>query len=480
MAPVTLGCSWLVLLALLPHTATGLPQMNFTVFSRPVRLRYGEVHNRLQDYLRLPEDVIARYADGKKAMAISGFDVDMVRLGSDGSELRVKLDDHYLHHYILQMGREWTMNQMLDTAAHDKMFARMLSGCHAMTQSAIHSFTNRLWLERPEKRGQLAVFGSAAGAEYRDNPQRFEKPFRMVLWQPEVWAPVLHIINTKGDGELKTPWSPLLECPCTPQRKINVSAGTIDGRLPDPPIGCSPEFAATGNPSCHLATYQGGWRCCEHHMFLIDTDKECQQPDCAEKPVDEVFMKFTFYYEDAKADVRLIEPAACCDVTSVTQGDENIEYDIPACAAGTAPEECLHVAESVQPLSYYASHPRSPDDGHKGSDLVDLVFAAPHLHLAGLSIQLIDDMTNKTLCEVHATKDNSGGVAYGHGSTAGDEKGYLVGISTCRWDGAHAPRFRRDHPMRTRAVYNASMTHTGVMSLWLMSVASVGEPDFLI
>lgn len=471
--------AWRFIAAWVTLSYTALGMMNFTVFSRPVTLRYGEVHNHLQDYLQLPKDVVDRYADGSRSMAIVGFDVDMVRRSADGSETRVKLDDHYLHHYALLMGKERTMNKMLGEASEDKMLARMLSGCHAMTRSGIHNFNNKLWLENPGKHRRMAVLGSAAGAEFRDNPQRFDRPFRAVLARPEVWAPLLHIINTKG-GKSTMPWSPLLECPCTPQRKINVSAGTIDGRPPHPPIECSPEFAATGNPSCHLSTYRGGWRCCEHHMFVIDTDKECERPDCSEKPLDEVFMKFNFLYEDVVEGTKAVEPAACCDVTSATQGNENIEYDIPVCAPGTAPEKCLHVAESVQPVAYYHEHPKSPFDDHKGSDMVQLAFAAPHLHVAGLSLQLFDHSTGKVLCEVHASKDNKGGVAYGHSSAVGDENGYLVGLSTCRWDGEHAPKFRRDHLLRTRAVYNASMGHTGVMSLWLMDVAAVNEPDFLI
>jgi len=325
----------------------------------------------------------------------------------------------------------------------------------------------------------LQVFGSASGAEYRDNPQRFEPPFRMVLERPEVWTTTIHMMNVQGYGG-PLPYSPLLECPCTPQRKINVSNNTIDGRRPEPPIHCSAEFAATGNPSCQLATYAGGWRCCEHDVFLVDTDTECRDPRCSEKPVDEVVMKFTYYYEDGTPSTRSLEPAACCDVTGTTQGFENIEYDIPRCPLGAKPAECVHVVETVQPLGYFKGSRKSRRARHAGSDLVDLVFAAPHLHVAGLSIVLIDDVSNQTICEVHATPDNTGGVAYGHGSAAGDEKGYLVGLSTCRWGGKTAQRFRRDHPFRTRAVYNSTLSHTGVMSLWIMHVSPVGKPDFVV
>mmetsp|Transcript_136037 Transcript_136037/g.339261 ORF Transcript_136037/g.339261 Transcript_136037/m.339261 type:complete len:486 (-) Transcript_136037:315-1772(-) len=477
-----------ILTLLFSPCAVATERMNFTVWSHPVQLRYGEVHNKMQPLAKLPAHVVDRYADSKKIMAVTGFDLDMVRIGANGSESPVALNDHYLHHYILMFGEADGIHKMLDVASSDASFARMLTGCHAMIGAGVHSFLDRLRLEVPQQRNQQSnrfhIFGSAAGAEYRDNPQRFDAPFRWLIRQPQVWAPTLHIINTKSSAEAgvegTAAWSPLIECPCTPQRKINVSAGTIDGQAADPPISCSPEFAATGNPSCHLATYQGGWRCCEHQVFLVDTDKECANPDCSEKPLDEIFMKFTFFYEDAQPDTRQVEAAACCDVTSVTQGAENIEYDIPACPQGTSPEACVHVVETVQPLAYFGDHPKSPLSSYRGSDLVDLVFAAPHLHLAGISIELIDHMTNKTICEVHRTDDNSGGIAYGHGTTPGDEDGYMVGLSTCRWGGADAPRFRRDHPMRTRAVYSSASGHTGVMSLWLMDVSAVAEPDFLV
>merc|ERR1711982_55522 len=97
---------------------------------------------------------------------------------------------------------------------------------------------------------------------------------------------------------------------------------------------------------------------------------ECVNPDCSEKPWDEIYMKFTFLYEDAQLTTRQVEAAACCDVTSVKQGDENIEYDIPACPPGTPPESCLHVAETVQPLAYFGGHPKSPLSSYEGSELV--------------------------------------------------------------------------------------------------------------
>jgi len=458
--------------ALGTHLAAAAP-LNFTLLSAPVKLRYGEVYNRMQDPMPLPSDVVSRFADGDKVMAVSGFEVDMVRIAADGTESKVPLYDHYVHHYILRIGRRPSMESLFDAAAKDRASAQMLTGCHAMTGADLHAFDARLG-------GQAAVFGSGAGAEYRGTPNSLEAPFRRLLHRPEGWAPVLHIINTNRPVAGQT-YSPLAECPCTAQRRINASAGTIDGQVSRPPIHCSPEFAATGNPSCQLATYTGGLRCCEHGMFVIDTDKDCRDPQCSEEAVDEVRMKFTMYYEEAQADTRGVESGACCDVTSNRQGRENIEYDVPPCAPGTPPERCVHVAESVQPLAYFGEQQKRPWSPYKASDLVDLVFATPHLHLAGISIAVEDAETNETLCEAHRSDgDGAGGVAYGHGSTPGDERGYLVGLSPCSWGPATARRFRRDHPMRTRAVYNATQGHTGVMTLWNLQLAPAQAPGFWV
>ena len=322
-------------------------------------------------------------------------------------------------------------------------------------------------LARVGRDPDIVNFGSAAGAEYRHNPQGFFHPYALVLRRPEAFLPTYHIINTQEDNNTV---SKLLECPCTPQRKIDPKNGTIDGKKPYPPFDCSSDFAATGNRACNLSTYVGGWRCCEHHMFVIDTDKECRDPQCADKPKDRVFMKFRFEYEDETPATRNIEPAACCDTTSSKQGMGNIEHDVPACENKGKDDDCTYVTESVQPVGYYDDKPPSEE---KGSDLVDLVYAAPHLHWSGISTELIDAVTNKTLCKVERTKDNSCGMIYGTGDEPGNERDYLVGLFPCQWTPETAPRFRRDHPLRSRSVYSATEYHMGVMSLWLMSVSAV-------
>jgi hypothetical protein len=138
---------------------------------------------------------------------------------------------------------------------------------------------------------------------------------------------------------------------------------------------------------------------------------------------------------------------------------------------------------TTQPLDFY----------FEGADSeIDLAFAAPHVHVTAISLTLQDAVTNETLCSVHrGTAGGAGGggvvadgMFYGHGDAAGDEDGYLVGLTPCSWGGpvgtagpGFARRYNRSHPMRSTAVYNATSHQTGVMALWLMNAAQVLEEE---
>ena len=85
----------------------GLPassaSSSFTVKSQPIRLRYAEVHDN-QDapqVLALPEEVVRRYADGTRVMAVSGYEADIV----DRHGRSVPLYRAYVHHVHLHVGR---------------------------------------------------------------------------------------------------------------------------------------------------------------------------------------------------------------------------------------------------------------------------------------------------------------------------------------------------------------------------------------
>ena len=94
-------CSATLLLVMLTFASfTVSTPRNFVVYSDPIELRYGQVNSRYQRAMPLPADVVKHYADGAGGgwMAITGYELDIVRIGADGSVVPVPLYETYLHH----------------------------------------------------------------------------------------------------------------------------------------------------------------------------------------------------------------------------------------------------------------------------------------------------------------------------------------------------------------------------------------------
>ena len=152
---------------------------SFVVYSNPIKLRYGEVHNKYQQPLPLPHDVVKRYADGAADgwMAITGYTLDIVHQRVDGSEVSVPLYDAYLHHYILQMGEMGSLAEVYDAAQHDPNSFSLRGMRPAGALQALQA----------RGKGKYASFGGASGAEYRHNPHNFSSPFAVVAHKPTSW-----------------------------------------------------------------------------------------------------------------------------------------------------------------------------------------------------------------------------------------------------------------------------------------------------
>ena len=401
----------------------------FTVYSHAIDTRYGQVYNyRNWDNAKLgqplPIDVVERYANGTLQMAIRAFEMDFVRRHNDGSETSVPIHELYDHHHYVQ----------LDDA--DGNMAHTLG----------------------------------ASFEYRRNRSFvFEAPYRKVVSRPAKFHPFLHLINTKRPRvAFNGTASPLLQCPCTPQRQMDAVANAIDGRKYG--FACPPWLAS--NPACSVATYVGGVRCCdggysgEAPFFVTDTATECEEPTCAALPIDRAYFKFTLHYEDATPSTRHLEALTCCSLTSSYDGADNTEFDIEPCAVGTPPGDCVRSFEAVLPLDV-----QMDDDGSSPSDQLELAYMLPHLHEGGVSISVQDAVTNVTLCSASRA---DGGVVYGGGSEAGDERGYITGFRSCTWNAATAPRYARSHPMRMVAVYDASRYISGAMARFVTAGHYVG------
>jgi len=443
---------------------TALGQANeFVVYSDPITLARGEVHNRPSLPIALPQSVISAF--GSETMMVNEFSVDIVERGSNGEERQVPLYHIYNHHYILYMGSNESMYMLYaemkgkdpigfnvpcwhDNPNTTSSSAASLKSCLGNMGTA-SSCLRRLQATHP---ATYAVFGGASGGEYRNNPHVYPAPYGLAVPQPEAVVVVVHAINTVNStmhdsAEQPQPYSPLLQCPCTAARRIDLKNGTIDGCKPSIPFVCNDWFNSSGNTACSLSTYTGGYRCCENGVFLEGSGQATPASTAMT-----VYAKLTFRHAPPRSPMKPLV-GLTIDVTADVNGQGNIEYTIDRCPAGTPAADCVHTATNVQNYGYL------PPSMNASEYAIDLVYAVGHVHTGAISLELVDGVTGQQLCNAK--------LRYGTSEQPGDEAGYLVGIEPCVW--SPPLRLKVGHPLRTVARYNNSEPHTGVMSLWLTS-----------
>ena len=290
-------------------------------------------------------------------------------------------------------------------------------------------------------------FGPTGGAEYRNADADLPKPYRAVVDSPEAMVAILHFINVKNQGEEK--W---FECPCSSDRKINATNGTVDGIVPLP-FMCTDALLAQENSDCKLAWYKGGYRCCENGVYVSENPDKIA-------PKDTVYGKFTFRI--GTLDQQHIAYFSSIDVTG-----NNAEYAIPQCDAAQDPQ-CIHIAESID-FALPTLGNTSPDT------LVEFLTARGHQHVGGLGMELYNNLTGELLCASHPI--------YGTGTDAGNEKGYMVGVPPCVWGPPplrQPPRLRAGDKVKTVSRYNSTNAHYGVMGIWMMQVSPVSRDELLV
>lgn len=142
------------------------------------------------------------------------------------------------------------------------------------------------------------------------------------------------------------------------------------------------------------------------------------------------------------------------------------DYIVEQCALGTPPHECRHVLTWEEPL--VVSYLKDAATRTLSSP-VQVVRAYPHMHTMALGATIQVARTNQTLCEVSVA---NGGLIYGTGDEAGNERGYIVGQRSCTWDAYDAPHLKTGDMLRMTFVYNASRRQTGCMAFWYLHIAT--------
>lgn len=270
------------------------------------------------------------------------------------------------------------------------------------------------------------------GSEFRKTNTTVPAPYGIVLGNPadvpegreEQWYLNVHAIDTRGvESTLGC-----TECLC------DVYNVTIDGYgRPLPP------------------NYEGGIYCC-HDQTVCPLREGFQ---ASQAPRRELFLEFFVTYLDYSEAIVPVK-VYLLDVTDKrTSWEENpscgVEYTVPkntTCVQGSG--ECLHTQEAVAFL---------PEGGY-------VVVSKAHLHSSGrLASVSLENGTD--ICVSHPI--------YGQGNAAGDEKGYVVGMTACYPD----PKefyIRPREKLSLRAVYDSTERHTGVMGILLLLIAEGPHP----
>ncbi|KAL6646261.1 hypothetical protein ACP70R_017869 [Stipagrostis hirtigluma subsp. patula] len=172
--------------------------------------------------------------------------------------------------------------------------------------------------------------------------------------------------------------------------------------------------------------YTGGLYCCYDQT-------QCKVEDGFNGGERKLFLRYTVKWLEA-----LIE--------GKTETACKVEYQVEECSSeNSAKNDCVDVKVANQVL---------PRGG-------DIVFGVAHQHSGGIGASLHGE-DGRLLCQSMAT--------YGEGQEAGNEVGYIVGMSTC-YPKPGTVKVRDGEVLTIVSNYSSQRQHTGVMGLFYILVA---------
>lgn len=222
----------------------------FEIYSPPITTRYSEVYWRTMDAVPLPAAIVQRYANS--SMAITGYEVDLVRRDNVTGDTSVPCYQSYNHHYVA--------NIVSSQASYDVDAQGQPTGPN-------HGHGRMLQFKAlPQYNGDGTVpltqtFSEHNGNEYRQSYHGFPTNFVQPIWAPAnfVFTPMqINMLNPDGSGTRGGPlpqesaappdasYSGLLECPCTDREHIVIGgyATKTAGSCTVPMANASACFAA--------------------------------------------------------------------------------------------------------------------------------------------------------------------------------------------------------------------------------------------
>jgi len=187
---------------------------------------------------------------------------------------------------------------------------------------------------------------------------------------------------------------------------------------------------------CHCPggpTQGGGIQCCPTTQ---QTNISCPITSGAPDTFKDYFLKYVVTWEPETSDLTALTLVEL-DVTKCT-----FQYNVPQCADPTS--ACIHLQEHTFISDFEG----------------EVVFMYGHMHIGGINVTLTmnDDVVYNAL------------PTYGTGVKPGNEKGYLVAIST-ETITDHSVKVAKGDSLKVSAHYHSDVYHDGVMGFLLMAIA---------
>ncbi|KAJ7522583.1 hypothetical protein O6H91_18G018500 [Diphasiastrum complanatum] len=183
--------------------------------------------------------------------------------------------------------------------------------------------------------------------------------------------------------------------------------------------------------------YIGGLECC------YDGTK-CRLKPGFESTKRTLYMQYTIRWIEWSENMVPVKKYVI-DVTNTGSGCK-IEYNTPTCSLSGFPTDCIDTRETTASL---------PEDSI-------LIYAAAHQHVGARGASLYG-ANGKEICRSMP--------AYGFGSEAGNEAGYVVGMGACYPEPGSVKISSKD-VLRMQSNYSTFRGRTGVMGLFNILVAS--------
>lgn len=355
----------------------------------------------------------------KGHIAVKSYNAEMV----DEEGIPVPLHETYLHHWVV-----FRYYQRIGVEI-PKYTANL--GFH---QSDIIFLTN----SGPCQNSLGQYYG--LGSETRKTPTDLPDPYGLEVGNPlevpsgyeERWMINIHAIDTRGAED---------KLGCT-ECKCDLYNVTKD------------EYGRPLRPD-----YVGGLRCCYDEM-------QCRVKEGFQGPKRGIYMRYTVEWLDWDSSLVPVR-AYIFDVTDLWRKPDGagrsetkhhclIEYQVDSCSATDSTNiGCIDTKRVSLTM---------PTGGI-------VVYGVAHQHTGGVGSTLYGG-GGQAIC--------SSIPAYGNGTDAGDEAGYIVGMSTC-YPEPGSVSISNGETLVLESHYNASKRHTGVMGLFYLVLADAPpKPNSLL